>query len=96
MTFKNMAIKDTFINTHCGTKQADRLPKAIADDYIRIDERTLEDLTAQMERFASQVTFHDGSGESLTWQSFFNVDADMLKQQMKEGSVAPHMALLLS
>lgn len=91
-----MAIKDTFINTHCGTKQADRLPKAIADDYIRIDERTLEDLTAQMERFASQVTFHDGSGESLTWQSFFNVDADMLQQQMKEGSVAPHMALLLS
>ena len=96
-----MAIKDIYTNTHCGTKQNDRMPKALADDYIRIDERSLEDLVFQVAEFAKHVTFYDGSNTTSTWHDFFDFDskADVIakiSKQIEEGTVSPHMALLLA
>ena len=91
-----MAFKDNYNNTHCGTKQADRLPAALGDDFIRMDERSMEDLLCQTVRFAQQVTFHDDSNSTSTWQEFFNTDPQTLQKQMEEGDVPPHMALMLA
>ena len=67
-----MAIKDTYINTHCGTKQSERMPEALVPDYVQIDERTFEDLVAQIAAMAPRMRFYTTNSNTKSWKSFFS------------------------
>lgn len=91
-----MDIKDNYKNTQWGTKQADRFPKALADGYIQIDERGFEDFLKQVEKFSHQLYFYDDAGIKSSWCGFFGTNGSELQRQMEEGTVEPHLALLLA
>lgn len=91
-----MAEDNHYNNTQFGTRQTDRLPDALKDGYFRLDERGFDDLVNQVSRYARRVIFYDDNGATSTWQDFFDTDLETLKSQMEDGSVDPHMALMLS
>ena len=100
-----MAIKDTYINTHCGTKQSERMPEALVPDYVQIDERTFEDLVAQIAAMAPRMRFYTTNSNTKNWKSFFSeyynydkgvLDIAHLQDDMTKGKVLPHMALILT
>lgn len=56
------------------TKQSDRLPEGLQSDYINIDERTFEDLVAQMAEYARSVKFYEEGNLNnyvSDWRCFF-------------------------
>ena len=90
-----MATNNTYINMRGAMLQSDRMPNALAEDFFRLDERSMEDYIAQVARFAKQMTFYDKTGKA-TWETFFKVDVHELKRQMDAGCVEPHYTLLLA
>lgn len=105
-----MATKEIYKSTHHGTRQSDRLPKALAEDFIRIDERSFQDMVQQIYRYSRRLKFFNGSNrEEGNWESFFHsiatydktdkvylLDRQKMEAQMQEGDVQPHLALLLA
>ena len=63
-----MATNNTYINMRGAMLQSDRMPNALAEDFFRLDERSMEDYIAQVARFAKQMTFYDKTGKA-TWES---------------------------
>jgi len=90
----------------CGTRQCDRFPRALSNDYVKIDERTFEDLIQQLSEYAKKVNFYnDENKEDGDWEPFFKeiydyethtIKTRSLQKQMSEGTVPPHLSLLLS
>lgn len=100
-----MAIRDTYTNTYCGTKQSERMPEALQSGYVQIDERTFEDLVAQIAAMAPRMLFHTTNGNKKNWKGFFSeyydykkgvLDIKHLQEDMADGKVLPHMALILT
>lgn len=100
-----MAIKDTYINTHSGTKQSDRMPKALAPEYVQIDERTFEDLVSQVAAMAPRIRFYTENSSAGNWKPFFEryynyakkvLDVAALEGDIARGNVPAHMALILA
>ncbi len=89
-----------------GTRQSDRLPSALSDNYCKIDERSFNDLIHHIAEYAKKVNFY-GDNDELdgNWEPFFkeiynyetqSIELNSLQKQMNDGSVPPHLALLLS
>ena len=89
-----------------GTRQSDRLPSALSDNYCKIDERSFNDLIHHIAEYAKKVNFY-GDNDELdgNWEPFFkeiynyetqSIELSSLQKQMSDGSVPPHLALLLS
>lgn len=94
------------IGSHKGTRQSDRLPSALSDNYLKIDERSFNDLIHHVSEYAKKVNFY-GDNDELdgNWEPFFkeiynydsqSIELSSLQKLMNEGSVPPHLALLLS
>lgn len=94
------------IGSHKGTRQSDRLPSALSDNYLKIDERSFNDLIHHIAEYAKNVNFY-GDNDELdgNWEPFFkeiynydsqSIELSSLQKLMNEGSVPPHLALLLS
>lgn len=101
-----MATPKTYLWSNNGTKQSDRLPKALSGDYVKIDERSFDDLLAQMAEYAKRlVYFDDNMNPSGDWTEFFKDVYDYDKHELKKeriealseaGDMPPHMALMMA
>ena len=101
-----MATPKTYLWNNNGTKQSDRLPKALSGDYVKIDERSFDDLLAQMAEYAKRlVYFDDNMNPSGDWTEFFKDVYDYDKHELKKeriealseaGDIPPHMALMMA
>lgn len=93
---------------HLGTRQCDRFPSALSKDYVKIDERSFNDLIQQMSEYAKKVNFYNDDNPDKpdgNWEPFFkeiydyetqSIKLRTLQKQMNEGTVPPHLSLLLS
>ena len=93
-----MATPTTYLWNNSGTKQSDRLPKALSGDYVKIDERSFDDLLTQMAEYAERLTyFDDNLNPSGNWTDFFkdvyeyNYDK---KPELKRGLKKEHIEAL--
>ena len=56
-----------------GSSQRERLPAALEDNYVLVDEMSFESLIVLGKRIASQLTFpSDNANESTTWDRLFD------------------------
>lgn len=94
------------IGSRKGTRQSDRLPSALSENYLKIDERSFNDLIHHVAEYAKKVNFY-GDNDELdgNWEPFFkeiynyesqSIELSSLQKLMNNGSVPPHLALLLS
>ncbi|MEB2783080.1 baseplate J/gp47 family protein [Algoriphagus persicinus] len=75
-----------------GTSRAQRLIDSLLPDYVRVDERKMEDLQAFAVKIAGELKFieNGGSGSAKDWSGFFN-------QKIQENQLTnPHFALFLA
>lgn len=101
-----MATPTSSLWNNNGTKQSDRLPKALSGDYVKIDERSFDDLLAQMAEYAERLTyFDDNMNPSGNWREFFkdvyDYDKHALKKERIEAlteasDMPPHLALIMA
>lgn len=101
-----MAISNTYEWNNNGTQQSDRLPKALSNEYVKIDERSFDDILAQMAVYAKRLTYYDSDlNPNDNWIAFFkdvyNYETNTLKKDrieaLKEaGDMPPHMALIMA
>ena len=62
-----------------GMTQDERRIKALDPEYVKIDERKVEDLLKFMTDFASQINFYDEKNQiDGDWQDFFKSDINIL------------------
>lgn len=91
-------------NSRDGTSQYQRFPKALEADYVRLDERDLEQLLDYVHKLAKHVNFHDLSDDDPTgdWQSFFDSIATPKKRESliqtwgRQADHKPHIALIIA
>lgn len=89
-----------------GTCQTERFPKALRQDYFKLDERSLADFVAQMAEYARFVKFtNDDNTEDGDWRLFFEeiydygnriVKISALEKMRENASTPPHLALFLA
>src|ERR1041385_5808376 len=74
-----------------GTSQAQRLLAALLPSYVAVDERSLDDLVAFVQKFATEVKYFNlADSPDGDWVGFFN------KTISEEQRTEPHFALLIS
>ena len=62
-----------------GTSQAQRTLAALDPDYVKVDERTVEDFLVFALRFARQVIYYKNTNqEDGDWKAFFADDVSVL------------------
>lgn len=67
-----MYLQSNIHKYHKGTYQADRFPEALNADYVKIDERKLEDLIQQSATFSKFLAFRNENNETDgDWHEFF-------------------------
>lgn len=101
-----MAISKTYQWSDNGTKQSDRMPKALSGDYMKLDERSFDDLLAQLAEYAKRLVYYDDNmNPSGDWREFFEDVYDYDKHELKKehikalseaGDVPPHLALMMA
>ena len=101
-----MANQETYHWNNSGTKQSERLPKELSGDYVKIDERSFEDLIRQVAEYAKQLHYYNNNNQiDGDWSNFFSeiydyekqeVDMTHLEKLMENASVKPHLALMLA
>lgn len=101
-----MAISNTYEWNNNGIQQSDRLPKALSSEYVKIDERSFDDILAQMAEYAKRLTYFDNDlNPNGDWTAFFQDVYDYKKHELKKdriealteaGDVPPHMALIMA
>lgn len=90
-----------------GTSQSERFPNALRKEYVKLDERTLNDLIAQTAELSKYFNFYESSLKSPdgTWADFFaevyDFETKKVKiqrlQELEEKSVlSPHLGLFLT
>ncbi len=89
-----------------GTYQSERHPAALKDDYIKLDERSTEDLLEQSAAFARFVRYYNEQHiEDGNWEIFFSEVYDYNNNKLKISSIAeleatsstsPHLALFIT
>lgn len=91
---------------HNGTGQTDRMPDALRDDYVLIDERSLKDFVCQMAEFARGVNYYNSRNEvDGNWCAFFEEIYDYDNKEARfssiddfkdKASLSPHLTLFLA
>lgn len=90
-----------------GTTQSERFPIALSSDYVKIDERTFEDLIAQTAELSKYFNYFESSSvlPEGNWTDFFIDLYDFNTKKSKISSIeeltekantTPHLALFLS
>lgn len=88
---------------HKGTYRLERLSKALANDYFKLDDRSTEDLLAQTAELASHIKFYNEQNlVDGNWEAFFEevydyvlhqVSMQKFKEDETEAQVPSHLAL---
>lgn len=101
-----MAISNTYEWNNNGTQQSDRLPKALSNEYVKIDERSFDDILAQMAVYAKRLTYYDSDlNPNGNWTAFFKdvydyetntLKKDRIEALKEAGDMPPHMALIMA
>ena len=80
------------ITDHKGTYRFERFPKALAADYFKLDNRSVEDLMEQTTKLASHIKFYNAQNlVDGNWELFFEDIYDYVLEA--EAQVHPHLAL---
>ena len=69
------------IGSHKGTRQSDRLPSALSDNYLKIDERSFNDLIHHIAEYAKKVNFYGDNDEAREYLK--KLDAAVRKIERK-------------
>ena len=102
-----METKKLYTLNREGTCRSERLPQALSDGYVKIDERSLTDLVRQSAEYAQYVKYYNDHNfeEADGWCAFFEEIYDYEKKQVKfssiedlerETSTSPHLTLFLT
>lgn len=92
------------INVHLrdGASQLQRLMAELQDGFVKVDERSLEDLLEFAKQYAHSVLYYDHQAPLANkvngdWTDFFSFDTAQLLQQLPgRDDVEPHLALYLT
>jgi len=84
-----------------GQSQQERLPEALAEHYVDIDEYSREDLLRFMQQLAPHINFYASNNAETPvgdWQNFFPFDKDNITEWLSQlgDDTPPHLGLLLS
>lgn len=91
-----------------GTSQHERMPAALKDEFVQIDEQTVLDHLSQSALFASFIHYYNEQGlKEGNWQTFFDevirftsvgpqLKFSTLQELEEKANLSPHLALLLS
>lgn len=84
-----------------GTSQESRSSVALSEDYVKIDERDIEDFLAFIHSFADRINFYNSSNQlDGQWQEFFQKISDKTKidelLNNPANSQDPHLTLILA
>lgn len=101
-----MANQESYHWNNSGTKQSERLPRELSGNYVKIDERSFEDLIKQVAEYAKHLHYYNNNNQiDGDWSAFFSeiydyerqeVDMAHLENMMENASVKPHLALMLA
>ena len=71
-----------------GTSQRQRYPAALDENYVKIDERNLEDFLVFANRYAKLINYYDqGNQLNGDWEGFFDKDISMVIALMGKADV---------
>lgn len=92
------------INVHLrdGASQLQRLMAELQDGFVKVDERTLEELLAFAKQYAQSVLYYDHLPPNVNkangnWADFFHFDTKQLIAQLStRDNIEPHLALYLT
>lgn len=92
------------INVHLrdGASQLQRLMAELQDGFVKVDERSLEELLTFAKQYAKSVLYFDHlppnvNKENGDWADFFNFDPKQLLEQLStRDNIEPHLALYLT
>ncbi|MBL4676740.1 MAG: baseplate J/gp47 family protein [Mucilaginibacter sp.] len=82
-----------------GQTQAQRMPELLNPNNVPIDPRSKEDFYKYIQNISREIKFYDLDPASKrltdngTWESFFDIDFDELKQLAAQAALPPHLAL---
>ena len=90
-----------------GTSQSERYPAALGKDYVKIDERSFEDLITQSAELSKYFNFFEKDAiiPNGNWSIFFNeiydattktVKLDRIEALRTSSSLSPHLGLFLA
>jgi Baseplate J-like protein len=90
-----------------GTTQSERMPDALRNDYVKLDQRTPIDLIKQSAEFSKYIAYYglnDHENAVGDWQVFFKEIYDFDKQKclittiedLQNGGMTPHLGLFLA
>ncbi len=83
-----------------GQSQDQRRADELRGDFVRVDERRLEDLLAHIGKLAALVNYYQNEikAPAGNWSTFFPAEANAVKELLegKSASTPPHLALLLA
>lgn len=81
-----------------GQSQSQRLPSALAEHYVDIDDSTSEDVYVFIKKFSSHVNFYQNNPDAPSgdWQNFFTYSEGEAKKWLaaQGQAVPPHIGLL--
>ncbi|RYE39584.1 MAG: hypothetical protein EOP48_25590, partial [Sphingobacteriales bacterium] len=82
-----------------GQTQQQRMPQWLNPDLIPIDQRSKDDLYKYLQEISKQIKFFELSAETNkvaedgTWDDFFNLTIEELKEKASKASLPAHLAL---
>lgn len=82
-----------------GQTQQQRMPQWLNPDLVPVDQRSKDDLYKYLQEIAKQIKFFEFSSatnkmaENGTWDDFFNLSIDELKQKAATATLPAHLAL---
>jgi hypothetical protein len=83
-----------------GRSQAERLSRALQQDYVSIEERDLNQLFDMLKRLSEQLQFYSDNPNTnhakTNWSAFFPFELGQASQWLSQnkGKVEPHLALI--
>src|SRR4249919_1634158 len=80
-----------------GTGQRQRFTAALDASYVKVDERSLNDLLQFAAEYAKEVKFFDASNTPVgDWQNLFAFDEKTIEEINSRSDAQPHYALFLA
>ncbi|MDB5121294.1 MAG: hypothetical protein JWN56_2512 [Sphingobacteriales bacterium] len=82
-----------------GQTQQQRMPQWLNPDLVPVDQRSKDDLYKYLQEIAKQIKFFEFSSatnkiaENGTWDDFFNLSIEELKEKAATASLPAHIAL---
>lgn len=82
-----------------GQTQQQRMPQLLDPDLVPVDQRSKDDLYRYLQEIAKQVKFFELNAATNkvaangTWEDFFSLPIEELKERAAKASLPPHIAL---